>query len=249
MYTQQTPVYTIIIIAGIIIGIIIIYFLVSVVQQQRKYQERFTREIESEINTLENERKRIAADLHDDLGPILSATKMKLNSMESIGAENEEHLSRSMIYIDNLMGRIREIAKGLMPTALIKKGPVYAVEEYINSVSIDNSLKIDFYHNDLPAIPDDKGIHLYRILQEIIHNTIKHSGASSLIIELAGNPKELILSTADNGKGFSYFKSLDTETGSGLKNIKSRVHILGGDIHVKSEQGFGTSYYIILPLA
>jgi signal transduction histidine kinase len=99
------------------------------------------------------------------------------------------------------------------------------------------------------SIPEHAGIHLYRMVQEIVNNAIKHSGASLLKIELFPKQDKLIIIIADNGKGFDSETIKKESTGFGLKNILSRVDILKGDLYLAAQPGKGTTYTIEIPNA
>jgi signal transduction histidine kinase len=91
-------------------------------------------------------------------------------------------------------------------------------------------------------------VHLYRIVQEIVHNTIKHAGATVLQIHLIKEEQMLVLYTTDNGKGFHYQKALEKSNGYGLRNLLSRTDVLGGNLSISSREGGGTIYIIRIPL-
>ena len=105
MDAQQTKIYTAIIIAALVIGSILIYFIVSLIQQQRKNSRLFKEKIKAEITTLENERSRVSADLHDELGPLLFSVKFKLSGLETT-AEDHDAVEAATAYIDDIIQRI-----------------------------------------------------------------------------------------------------------------------------------------------
>ncbi len=133
MHTTETKIYTTILIAAGVLGIILVYFVINIIRQQRKNLIFQKGKIQAEITTLENERRRIASDLHDDLGPLLSAVKLQINSVEVPDEEDRELIERSGMYIDNILSRIREISNNLMPQALSRKGLIIALQEFIDN--------------------------------------------------------------------------------------------------------------------
>ena len=245
MDTQETSLYQIIILAAVVISSILIYSFLTALRQQANYCKHYNKEIRAGIISLENERKRIAADLHDDLGPVLSAAKMKMSVINATTTADKALLDKSIEYIENMTGKIRIIAGGLMPAVLLDKGPVMATRQFIETLSLNHELEIELHAAPLPALNQHASIHLYRILQEIIHNSIKHAQAKKLLINIYANKKQLIVASADNGKGFNYQKTLQQTNGYGLSNIQSRVQLLNGSIHVQSVTG--TQYYIEFP--
>jgi two-component system, NarL family, sensor kinase len=248
MDAHQTTIYAAILISSSIIGIIIVYFIISLIHQQRRNRALHKRSIEAEINTLEKERTRIAADLHDDLGPLLSAIKFSVGSLDIYSDTDTKTVDRVYDHIDSLMQRMREISTDMMPNTLLRKGLVAAILEFIDNIPKPASLEILFVYSEIPELPQDKSIHLYRIAQEIIHNTIKHAGASSLKIEIKITGTLLVLLSADNGTGFDYNLQSRENDGLGLRNLFSRTEMLAGKLFVESTPGKGTSYIFEIPL-
>jgi len=248
MDAKETTLFTAIMITGIIIGTILVYFIISIIRHQRRNQALYKSKILAEITTLEKERSRMAADLHDELGPILSSVKLKTNCLDITAEEDKQQLKKINAHIDDIIKRMREISNDLMPSALLRKGLVAAVHEYISNISKPGNLDIDFYNEDVPALPQQKTIHLYRILQEIIHNTIKHSKATKLLIELKTKNNKLIVLSRDNGTGFDHVNTIKENSGLGLRNLLSRTEILNGEMFIDSKKGKGTEYIFEIPV-
>lgn len=248
MDPNQTKIYTAILIAAGVLGIIVVYFVINIIRQQRKHLGFQKEKIQAEITTLENERRRIASDLHDDLGPLLSAVKLQINSVEVPDAEDQELIERSSIYIDNILNRIREISNNLMPQALARKGLVIALQEFIDNLTLGHPFDIRFSSSGEIALAGDREIHLYRIILEVIHNALKHSQASTLDLHIKNDNNSLVVEIADNGSGFEYHLINKTGVGLGLKNIQSRVEMLKGDLYIDTQPGEGTKYRIAIPL-
>ncbi len=247
MDTNQTKIYIAILIAAGVLGIILVYFVINIIRQQRKSLGFQKEKLQAEITTLENERRRIASDLHDDLGPLLSAVKLQINSVEVPDPEDQELIERSGLYIDNILTRIREISNNLMPQA-IRKGLVTALKEFIDNLTLGHPFDIRFSHKGEIALTGDRDIHLYRVILEIIHNALKHSQASALDLFIQNENNSLVLEIADNGSGFEFHSINKTGSGLGLKNIVSRVELLKGDLYIETKPGEGTRYRITIPL-
>lgn len=247
MDPQEKELYTSIIIAALIIAAILIYFTVSIIWQQKKFKTLAKAKINAEITTLENERKRIASDLHDDVGPLLSAVKIQINHLE--GQDEEEHnlIEKSSKYIDDIIRRMREISNDLLPNVLIRKGLTAAIEDFLSKMP-QNNMAIEFTCTSDHRVSSHIEVNVYRIVQEIVHNTVKHAGATKLKLELSINETQLSLASADNGKGFDYQEMIRKNGGLGLLNLQSRADVMGGDFDFKSEKGKGTSYLFLIPL-
>lgn len=248
METSEAAIFKAVLIASGIIGIIILYFIISIIRQHRRHQSLYREKIELEISTLERERARIAADLHDQLGPILSAAKLKLGSIEGVAENHEKLINDSVGYIDNVIIHVREIANNLMPNSLSSRGLIAAIEEIAYQVSSSSSLEISIHHHHVPDYSVSDVIHLFRILQEIIHNTVKHSNATKLVIEFYRVKNKFVISTADNGRGFDQDSLYAEQIGRGLHNLRSRADILNAELTMRSKPGMGTSYLIEIPI-
>ena len=247
MDAEQTKIYTAIVIAALVIGSILIYFIVSLIQQQRKNSRLFKEKIKAEITTLENERSRVSADLHDELGPLLFSVKFKLSGLETT-AEDHAAVEQATAYIDDIIQRIRDISNNLMPGTLVRKGVLFAIEEYIDGLSKNEALKITFTHTDIPELDKAKAINIYRLVMEIIHNTLKHAKAGFLDIEFKREQDRLILTTQDNGAGFDYETMKLNNAGLGLRSMLNRAEVMEGDMYVESGPGKGTKYIIEIPI-
>ena len=245
MDTQETTSYHAVLIAAVIIGTIIFYSFLSIIRQQRKYRLLNKAIIEAEITTLEKERLRLAADLHDELGPTLSAAKLKLSNIGPLPAEEEVYINEAMDHIDSILQQVHSIANDLVPNTLLRKGLIPAVEEFIDRVAADNSLDVSLQVEGLVELTTKAQLHIYRILQELIHNTIKHAKAKKLIIDINLKAPGLILSTADDGIGF--LEEQAKYKGLGLSNLKSRTEILQGEMFFLSAPGKGTRYTFHFP--
>jgi signal transduction histidine kinase len=236
------------IILGVLLGIIILYYIISIIRQQRRNLQLHKEKIQTEITMLENERRRIANDLHDELGPILSAVKLHINSLETHDPHDVKLIEKSSRYIDDIIKKLREISNNLMPNTLIRKGLVYGIEEFVSAINSMKTLKVQFSCNEPVALDKEKEINIYRIVQEVVHNTLKHAGAKELKISLVMKEGRVLLVTEDNGKGFDYNAKLKENTGLGLHSLASRAEVMGGEFELLSEPGKGTKCIVDIPI-
>lgn len=246
MDEKEARFYTAILIVCAVVGVIIAYFIVSIIRQQRRTVRLYKQSLLTEITTLEKERSRMASDLHDEVGPLLSAIKLRIGSLDIHGEEDEEEVRKTETQIDTLIKRMREISFDLMPTSLTRKGLAAALNEFIEYCSKSNVLKISFKYVDM-QLTQAQSINLYRIVQEIIHNTIKHAEALELLIELKKEKNKIVLATKDNGKGFDYEEKSGEAKGLGLQNLLRRSEIIGGKMFFESKKGKGTTYIFEIP--
>jgi signal transduction histidine kinase len=248
MDPQEKEVYIVIVIVAVLLGIIISYFLVTIIRHQRRNLDLHKAKILAEITTLENERKRIASDLHDELGPLLSAVKLQITNLESESQHDLLLIQKSSGHIDDIIKKLREISNNLMPNTLLRKGLIAAISDFISRLSDVHPLRINFDHPPEMKLDQDKEINLYRILQEIIHNTLKHAQAKNLKIKLLTEKDQLILMTEDDGIGFNYNEKSKLSSGLGLLNLQSRTEVMGGEFTWVSDKGKGTKYLFEIPV-
>lgn len=248
MGAKEQDIYQGLLIVAGIIGIILVYFIITIIRYQRKSLRLNKEKIRAEIDTLENERRRIAADLHDELGPLLSAVKLQINNLETELAEDKELIDKSSTYIDTIITKLREISNNLMPNTLLRKGLKKALEELAEGSQQTFKLEIRFTCEQELEMDKAKEINIYRIVQEIIHNTVKHSEADCLVIRITEENKRLFLVTADNGKGFDFLSRSRDNSGLGLRNLLSRAEVMGGEISCMAGPGKGTMYTFEIPV-
>lgn len=248
MDTSKTDILITIYMAAAILGLVILYFVYIFLNQQRKIAAWQHTRIKAEIDTLENERKKMAGDFHDDIGPMLSAIKLQINHLDPEDAADKFLLDKTGTQIDDLIQRFRELCYNLLPNTLVRKGLVKALEEFVLRTKELHPLHIQLACEGDIKLNADAGLNLYRMLSEIIHNTIKHSKAANLSIHLQGTPSSLVVQTRDDGIGFNYQHMQQNNNGLGLLSMHSRATLLNGQLEINTAPGKGTSYTITIPL-
>jgi len=232
---------------SLLIAVIIIFFVVSIVLYHRRYIQLQRERIVAEITILENERKRIAADLHDSMGPLLSTIKLNIHSIVVSDERDNMIIAKSSGYIDEVIRSLRQISHNLLPATLERKGLAEAVHEFICQVSMKVPLDIKFHTSGEINIAPEKQIHIFRIIQEIIHNTIKHAHATQLQIVLTRENGFYLVLVKENGIGFDVKKARNESTGLGMKSLAIRTDILRGSLSIDSVPGQGTNYFVKIP--
>lgn len=226
------------------------------VQQQAAMEKELAlqKEIRAKaiIEAEEKERRRIAQDLHDGVGQILSAAKLNLSSLESsadIKNESEkEALKNTLSLIDDSVKEVRTVSHNMMPNTLIKLGLASAIKEFITKIGSLPNLKVDLEIVGLDQrLDENTETTLYRAIQEIVNNIIKHSRANKIGIQLIRHEKDLSVVIEDNGIGFDVSRINEFE-GIGLKNIISRVEFVSGSVNFDSTPGKGTTVIIEVPV-
>jgi len=248
MDAQENRILSAIIIAAAIFGVVYIYFTITLIRQQRKKHALQKQNMLAEVAQIEKERARMAHDLHDELGPLLSAIKMQINTVEISGKEDINTIERTNKHLDDVLRKIREISFNLMPNSLLRKGITTAAKEFVDYLNYNTKIKYRYnFQKDL-KLSENNAVNLYRIIQEVIHNTIKHSKATEVQIELNTDNTNVILEIRDNGVGFDYKKESKENMGFGLKSLLRRTDIMGGKMYIESEIGNGTSYTFEIPV-
>ncbi len=248
MDTKEAGIYIAIIITVIVLVVIISFFAISIIRQQKRNLALQKANILAEISAMEKERSRIAADLHDELGPVLSVIKFQVDfAIQSEQIERKE-LGKASEQLDEIIERMREIANNLMPSALHRKGLVVALEEHISKVGSTIRLKIQLEYPDHLELAEHKAIHVYRTIQEVIHNCVKHAKADKMDIRLERKNGYLTILCRDNGIGFDYPKLSKESKGIGLSSLKNRTEIMGGSLVVESKPGKGSAFLFEIPI-
>ncbi len=246
-----------ILIISIIILIAISYFVYSRYRfkQRIAFNEAMLKQQELRskaiIDAEENERKRIARELHDGLGQQLSAVKLNMSSLDSSlelkTDEQRKMLQNALDIIDDSVKEVRAVSHSMMPNVLVKSGLTAAVSEFANRITSANKIKIEIEaHGLTERLDGTTETILFRVLQEIVNNIIKHSEASQVNIQIIRHEDEVMLMVEDNGKGFEIAKI--SGEGIGIKNIQSRIEFLNGKVNFDSQPQKGTTVIIEVPI-
>jgi signal transduction histidine kinase len=203
--------------------------------------------LQNTILAQEKERKRIAQDLHDEVGAMLSVVKLNVARIEKKSQEKKpkELAGETKIYLDDVISQVRRISRALLPPSLDRLGLFFALEELANWVNKSEELKIECKKSGEQFRFESKNeLAIFRIVQELLNNAIKHSGADLIKLHIRFSENYLVVVLADNGKGFILEDKLNT--GLGLKNLESRTEILKAEFKMKSKPGLGTSAIICM---
>ena len=192
------------------------------------------------LRTEEKARSRFSKELHDGLGPLLSSAKMSLTALsrDEHNAEQREIIDNTTYVIEEAIRSLREISNNLSPHVLNDFGLARGVQNFIDKSVAMHDVKIRFTTNLRSERYDtDVEVILYRVICELINNSLKHSGCTSINLSLSQNGSELTLAYSDNGRGFNPQAMMDC--GMGLSNISSRINSLGGSCSITSSKGKG----------
>lgn len=202
-------------------------------QMQTLQQQRQVEVAQALIAGEERERGRLARDLHDGLGGMLAGVKMNLSRMtEKEQLQHQEELHTTIDQLGRSVNELRRISRNMMPEALIRSGLMAAVKDMCDQLTTQG-MRIQFnaFGLDEKSIPAGTQLAVYRIVQELVSNAAKHSGAGKIIVQCSMEENTLFITVEDNGKGFDIAKEYD---GMGLSNIRNRVDFLKGSMQIDS---------------
>jgi len=198
----------------------------------------------------EQERTRLAKDLHDGLGGMLSGIKHSLNTVKGnlmMTPDNAQAFERSIDMLDSSIKEIRRVAHNMMPEILVRYGLDSALNEFCNEITRSGVIYITYQSIGMKekAIDQTTAVAIYRIVQELVTNAVKHASAKNILVQVHASHTDRViaLTVEDDGKGFDK-TILNEARGMGWSNIRSRVEFLKGKIDVHSEKDKGTSVLI-----
>lgn len=252
---------------GVVIMLIVSYIIIRSFQERLNANQIITKQNEEinqrKINELESnlkietmssmlqgqevERERIARDLHDSLGGLLSTVKLHFDAIQAKNPEitNQKEYNKAYTLLDEACSEVRTISNNMQPGALLKMGIVPAINDLVNRIESEETPHIEFINygalNDLPIVLT---LHIYRIVQELLFNCIKHAHAKEILIQLIRNEEDLEIMVEDDGSGYD---PQDARKGMGTENVSARVNFLKGEISVHSVIGTGTTTTITIP--
>ncbi|MGB3467945.1 MAG: ATP-binding protein [Cyclobacteriaceae bacterium] len=223
---------------------IVVFFIIyqkRLLNQQKKHQlveEAYQRELlVSNIKNQEKERYRIATDLHDEIGALLTTTKLYTDQIDSTDTIDEltRIKNKANALLDETIDNVRRISLDLRPVILENFGISEAIENLKNQINHTGDIKIVTDLSEFGRFNYEQELALYRIIKELINNTMKHAEASLIEIQVAKTGRNICLTYQDNGKGFAPEQK---SNGLGLKSIESRLNLLQSKlVYLEAEKG------------
>jgi len=202
--------------------------------------------LQATIATQERERKRIAQELHDAISAKLNVVSLHVNMLlgGNLTTKEQQNALGSVLGVTtNVLESSRKIAHDLLPPILDNFGLVEALKELLAEFGATKKVVTQYNINYLTSLTKAEELHLFRVVQELLNNSIRHGKATIIRLELHDADRIMQLVYKDNGKGFSEKQALN-ESGLGLKNIKSRIAILNGELQIKSNLNEGATFTI-----
>ncbi|WP_128544904.1 sensor histidine kinase [Larkinella soli] len=243
----------VLLVMAIFIIVFVAYYQQKQIRQQlalKELQEKYRKELmAATLQAQEHERRRIAQDLHDEIGTMLSVTKLSLNQLGRTVEHNDPGstmlVQKTRSLLDETISNVRRISRDLVPTTLERFGLVSALEELAEKAS-HGEVHVELSCSEkIPVLAPHLNLTLYRIAQELTNNAIKHANASNIVIDLHCRPGEVLLSVVDDGHGFDLDEILkDKRRGLGLRNIESRLSVIDGHVTFDVARGRGSRIII-----
>lgn len=202
--------------------------------------------MQSMLEGQEQEQARIARDLHDSLGGLLSSTKHQFELLSPLFLKNKKEDNFTQIHgsLKESLQEVRTIAHSMQPPALAAFGLIPALKDLINRYNTPDDLIVFQYFNIPDNLDKDSNLHLYRIIQELLTNAIKYAEANQILVQVNANENDISVLVEDDGKGFDL---IATSKGMGLKNIEARAKIIQAELDIDSQIAMGTTVHILVP--
>ncbi|WP_426477616.1 tetratricopeptide repeat-containing sensor histidine kinase [Chryseobacterium sp. CBSDS_008] len=229
----------------LLLALCLLAFLFIIFRKNKKINEQKINDIKQKeelsltkaiLDGEERERERIARDLHDGLGGMLAGVKINFSTWSSshLHPEKDHEFYRILGQLDNSVSELRHVARNLMPESLLNFGLETAILDLCEFYNRKN-LEIDFQAIDIDkALPLNIQLNIYRIVQELLANAVKHAEAGSILLQCSQSGENFLITIEDNGKGFD--KNIENTTKSmGLRNLKNRVSYLRGNMEIHSD--------------
>ncbi|MDL5048564.1 histidine kinase [Oscillatoria amoena NRMC-F 0135] len=238
--------------------LVIIYLLYNrhQLRQRNKFQEHLNQKQNELFNTItsiqDKERKRVAQDIHDQVGSVLSAAKLQLSGLDELkyqlGPAQVQKYSSAMALMDRATEELRNISHNLMPATLSRLGLVAALRGLFEKISEYSGLQIHFNaHGFEKRLDEPIELNIYSMVLELINNVVKHAKATEATVQLVRYPQHINISVEDNGKGFNLTRIKENKNGVGMQSLISRINFLKGSIHIDSAEGRGTTVMVEVP--
>jgi two-component system, NarL family, sensor kinase len=252
MQDQYTEVIAVII-AGAILALLLVGFIVTMLIVYRKKQYKQEQELlQARLEIQENIFKNLSEEIHDNIGQMLSVLKLTLSAVSTSKMEESgSYLQESKVMLNHIIVSISDLSKSLHTDRIIKIGIMEAVGSELEKIEKTNLFTTSFNHGDCNfQLEPETEIFLFRIIQEILNNIIKHSKASNIQAGFFCREKYIVFTFADDGVGFDVkeaFQKSSSGRGIGLTSMMNRAKLIGGNLTITSEPGKGTKLVIEVP--
>lgn len=241
--------------AGVFLALLLVGFIITMLVVYRRKQYQHQQELlHARLEIQENIFKNLSEEIHDNIGQELSVLKLTLSVISFREKENaEKFIQESRGMVNHIISSISDLSKSLHTDRIVKIGIIEAVKFELEKIEKTNLFKTSFTYNDGGLrINDGNEIFLFRIIQEILNNIIKHSRANNIRVDLNYKDNTIIFTFADDGVGFDLKEAMQrpsSNRGIGLTSMVNRAKLIGGQLSILSQPGMGTKTIIEIPAA
>lgn len=248
MHSEEITLYYTLLSSSIVLILLIAFFLVIIIRYHRK-RIAVLRDIESrDMKLQEEDRNRMAVDIHDALAPLMTAIHIRLNLLDPKEKPSPSVLADMKKFLSQTIDRIREVSNNLVPKALDGEGLLAAFKELAKVITTSHNIPVRVHNlSDLPRINKEREVHVYRMVEEILNNAGRHAQASQVSLNISFSNSIISLIINDDGEGFDLNEVKQGKKGLGLRNIVARSEILQAEIFWESSKGAGTTFFIHIP--
>jgi signal transduction histidine kinase len=249
MLTEDAQALNALIFSSIFIITLTVFIMISIYRSQQKVIKLRDELLKSEIKILERERKNIGENLHDDLGPMLSYAKMMLNHIQPKSEEEIQSIKKAEETLVQCISSVRQISYQLVPPSLENSDFNMSIQNFLEKITSAASIRYSFSSNyESRTLTPDFEVNVFRIIQELVNNSIKHAQCSIISLDLMKKNKNLYLNYTDNGRGLDESNQTGGKKGLGFSNIKSRTQVMGGKLSIRTENNNGFICNIVIPI-
>jgi signal transduction histidine kinase len=249
MYSEEIAFYYTLLISSIVLLVFMTSFLITIIRYHRK-KIAIQRDIENrDMKLLEEERNRMAYDLHDALAPLMTAIHIRLNLLNPNEIPPSSIIAEMKNLLNQTVDRIREVSNNLVPKSLDAEGLLVAFKELAKVITASHHIPVRVHNvTGLPRIDKEREIHVYRMVEEILNNAGRHAQASQVLLNVSCSDDTLTLIINDDGTGFDLNEIKREKKGLGLRNIVARAELLRAKIFWESNKDAGTTFFIHIPV-
>jgi len=255
---QQTQIDTqsFIIVGTVVILFFVIFFYLLIVQLHKRrvvhekemydLKTQYERTIlESQLEIQEQTFRNISQEIHDNIGQVLSLAKLNLNTIPQVDSSDTIAITEELL--GKAINDLRDLSKSLHPEKIADIGLSNAIRNELQIMQRAAKISTNFIAKDSEIkLSNEKCVIVFRMIQEILHNILKHAKAKNVIVSVEEVPGKTIIEINDDGKGFDISNLKSTETGIGLKSIQQRCELINANCNIDSKSGAGTSVKLIL---
>ncbi len=204
-----------------------------------------TKAVRAILDGQEEERKRMARELHDGLGGLLSALRLQLDALKNKFGEKDKGFDSAIHMVNTSVNEVRTIARHALPEALVQMGLIAALNDFLNQMKVPDSPMIDFQYYGNIELNQEQILVVYRVVQELVNNALKYAKASEIMVLLVQDEETFSITVEDDGMGFDLEK---IKEGSGMKTLRHRCQFLKGNLLIDARPNQGASFHIQFPI-